>query len=65
MHRAHGYRLQTQTRSFRPPSRLFTPQSRNHLHALSCQHSPLAALMDDLENNEPLHINENNEWSVI
>lgn len=64
MHRAHGYPLQNQTRPFRPPVRLLITQSRSHLHALSCQHSQLSALMEDLKYNEPLHIEENNEWSV-
>ncbi|EZO25583.1 hypothetical protein AJ62_02668 [Pseudomonas aeruginosa 3575] len=64
MHRVHGYSLQTQIGPSRASEKLFTPRSLNHLHALSLQNSLLAAFMENLEYNEPLHIDENNEWSA-
>lgn len=64
MHRRHGYPWQTQKQPSRPRGQLFTPRLQHHAHSLSLGETPLAALLEKLESLEPLHIDENNEWSV-
>lgn len=64
MHRLHDCPFHTHTRPSRPSYRLFTPQSRSRTQALSPQKALLDELLDNLDTNKPIHIDENNEWSV-
>lgn len=64
MHRVHGYPFHTHTRPFRPPNQPFISQTRNHSHALCLQKTLQDELLENLESSEPIHIDENNEWSV-
>ncbi len=64
MHRLHDCPFHTHTRQSRPSDRLFTPQSRSRTQALSLQKALLDELLDNLDTNKPIHIDENNEWSV-
>ena len=65
MNRRYGHSTQPQPRISIPLGQLFTWQSRNHTCALHLRDRALLnELLESLESHEPIHVNENSQWSV-
>ncbi len=65
MNLRHVRAIQSQPRLSIVLGQVFTWQSRNHTCALHLRDRALLnALLESLESHEPIHVDENSEWSV-